>query len=115
MDAPRRPKIAETIIDPTVRLREAEIGRRCEILANARVEYSSLGDYSYLGEYCEVAGHGIAVGTGKYEEEFSVGNIGAVIEAREGEDVRLSHTVDTTDAGWSRTHWMTRCAAERGP
>ena len=55
MDAPRRPKIAETVVDPTVRLREAEIGRRCEILANSRVEYSSLGDYSYLGENCEVA------------------------------------------------------------
>jgi phosphonate metabolism protein (transferase hexapeptide repeat family) len=55
MDAPRRPKIAETIIDPTVRLREAEIGRRCEILADTRVEYSSLGDYSYLGENCDVA------------------------------------------------------------
>ena len=56
MDALRRPKIAETVIDPTVRLREAEIGRRCEILANTRVEYASLGDYSYLGENCDVAG-----------------------------------------------------------
>jgi phosphonate metabolism protein (transferase hexapeptide repeat family) len=55
MDAPHRPKIAETVIDPTVRLREAEIGRRCEILADTRVEYSSLGDYSYLGENCDVA------------------------------------------------------------
>ena len=55
MDDLRRPKIAETVIDPTVRLREADIGRRCEILANTRVEYSSLGDYSYLGEHCEVA------------------------------------------------------------
>jgi len=55
MDALRKPKIAETVIDPTVRLREAEIGRRCEILANTRVEYASLGDYSYLGETCEVA------------------------------------------------------------
>jgi phosphonate metabolism protein (transferase hexapeptide repeat family) len=56
MDAPRRPKIAETVIAPTVRLREAEIGRRCEVLANSRVEYASLGDYSYLGENCDVAG-----------------------------------------------------------
>ena len=55
MDAPHRPKIAETVIDPTVRLREAQIGRRCEILANTRVEYASLGDYSYLGENCDVA------------------------------------------------------------
>jgi phosphonate metabolism protein (transferase hexapeptide repeat family) len=55
MDASHRPKIAETVMDPTVRLREAQIGRRCEILANTRVEYSSLGDYSYLGENCDVA------------------------------------------------------------
>lgn len=50
-----RPKIAETIIHETVRLREAQIGRRCEVLANTRIEYSSLGDYSYLGENCGVA------------------------------------------------------------
>ena len=55
MDTSPRPKIAETIIHETVRLREAQIGRRCEILANTRIEYSVLGDYSYLGENCEVA------------------------------------------------------------
>ncbi|MBR1176479.1 acetyltransferase [Bradyrhizobium sp. KB893862 SZCCT0404] len=54
MDSPR-PKIAETFIHETVRRREAQIGRRCEILANTRIEYASLGDYSYLGENCEVA------------------------------------------------------------
>ena len=50
-----RPKIAETVIHDTVRRREAQIGRRCEILANTRIEYASLGDYSYLGENCDVA------------------------------------------------------------
>ena len=55
MDASHRPKIAETIVHETVRLREAKIGRRCEVLNNTRIEYSSLGDYSYLGENCEVA------------------------------------------------------------
>ena len=55
MDASHRPKIAETIVHETVRLREAQIGRRCEILCNTRIEYASLGDYSYLGENCEVA------------------------------------------------------------
>ena len=55
MDAPHRPKLADTFVHETVRLREAEIGRRCEVLANTRVEYASLGDYSYLGENCEVA------------------------------------------------------------
>jgi phosphonate metabolism protein (transferase hexapeptide repeat family) len=59
MDEPSRPKIAETVIDATVRLREAEIGRRCEILRNTRIEYASLGDYSYLGEDCDVADAGI--------------------------------------------------------
>ena len=51
----RRPKIAETVIHESVRLREAQIGRRCEVLANTRVQYASLGDYSYLGELCDVA------------------------------------------------------------
>ncbi|MGO4713217.1 DapH/DapD/GlmU-related protein [Bradyrhizobium sp. 2TAF24] len=55
MDAAKRPKIAETIVHETVRLREAAIGRRCEILRNTRIEYAALGDYSYLGENCEVA------------------------------------------------------------
>ena len=55
MDASHRPKIAETIVHETVRLREAQIGRRCEVLGNTRIEYASLGDYSYLGENCEVA------------------------------------------------------------
>ncbi|MGY4617338.1 hypothetical protein ACVWZ4_002565 [Bradyrhizobium sp. USDA 4472] len=54
MDSPR-PKIAETIIHETVRQREAHIGRRCEILSHTRIEYASLGDYSYLGENCDVA------------------------------------------------------------
>lgn len=55
MDASPRPKIAETIIHETVRRREAQIGRRCEILSHTRIEYAVLGDYSYLGENCDVA------------------------------------------------------------
>ncbi|MGY4499546.1 NDP-sugar pyrophosphorylase family protein [Bradyrhizobium sp. GM24.11] len=55
MDALPRPKIAETIIHETVRQREAQIGRRCEILSHTRIEYAVLGDYSYLGENCDVA------------------------------------------------------------
>ena len=55
MDTAPRPKIAETFIHETVRRREAHIGRRCEILAGTRIEYASLGDYSYLGENCDVA------------------------------------------------------------
>lgn len=48
-------KIAQTRIDDTVRLRDSIVGRRCEILRETRMEYSRLGDYSYLGEHCEVA------------------------------------------------------------
>jgi phosphonate metabolism protein (transferase hexapeptide repeat family) len=49
------PKIAETVISPSVKLREATIGRRCEILDDTVVEYATLGDYSYLGQRCMVA------------------------------------------------------------
>jgi phosphonate metabolism protein (transferase hexapeptide repeat family) len=55
VDTSRRPKIAETFIHESARLREARIGRRCEVLRETRVQYSSLGDYSYLGEHCDVA------------------------------------------------------------
>jgi phosphonate metabolism protein (transferase hexapeptide repeat family) len=55
MDASSRPKLAETFVHETVRLREAKVGRRCEVLSHTRIEYASLGDYSYLGENCDVA------------------------------------------------------------
>ena len=55
MDASHRPKLAETFVHETMRLREANIGRRCAVLQNTRVEYASLGDYAYLGEDCDVA------------------------------------------------------------
>lgn len=45
-------------------------------------------------EYCEVTGHGIAIGAGEYTEERSLGRVGAIIEAKEGDHVSLSHTVD---------------------
>ena len=50
------------------------------------------------GEYCEVLGHGLAIGAGAYQEEFSTGAVGAIIEAKEGDDVRLSHSVDARRA-----------------
>jgi len=53
--APRRPKLAETVIEPTVKLREATIGRCCEVLGDTAIEYTSLGDYSYLGPGCMIA------------------------------------------------------------
>ncbi len=51
----RRPKIAETVIEPTVRLRDVSVGRCCEILGDTAIEYSEVGDYSYLGSGCMVA------------------------------------------------------------
>ncbi|GAB1575764.1 DapH/DapD/GlmU-related protein [Bordetella petrii] len=54
-DSPPTPKIADTVISPAARLREAAIGRRCEILHDTVVEYATLGDYSYVGERCMIA------------------------------------------------------------
>jgi len=50
-----QPKIAHTVIEPTVRLRDTIIGECCEILGDSIVEYSQLGDFSYLGQGCMVA------------------------------------------------------------
>jgi phosphonate metabolism protein (transferase hexapeptide repeat family) len=56
MDQPvPRAKIAETVIHPTARLREATIGARCEVLERCSVEYATIGDASYLGHDCQVA------------------------------------------------------------
>ena len=52
---PKRPKIAETLIDPSVELREATLGRCCEVLQRTHIEYAALGDYSYLGPDCMVS------------------------------------------------------------
>lgn len=46
------------------------------------------------GGYCEVQGHGLAIGVGEYTDEFSAGSTGAIIEAAVGAEVSLSHTVD---------------------
>ena len=53
--APPRPKLAETFVEPSVKSREVAIGRCCEILGDTAIEYSELGDYSYLGPGCMVA------------------------------------------------------------
>lgn len=54
-DIPKAPKLARTFIHPTVSSRNVEIGTSCEILDNTHIEYTSLGDYSYLGPNCMVA------------------------------------------------------------
>ena len=53
--APKRPKLAESVIEPTVKLREVTIGRCCEVLGDTAIEYAELGDYSYLGPGCMIA------------------------------------------------------------
>jgi phosphonate metabolism protein (transferase hexapeptide repeat family) len=49
------PKIAATMIHPTARLRETQVGRCCEVLEDCRISYSDIGDYSYLSPNCQVA------------------------------------------------------------
>jgi phosphonate metabolism protein (transferase hexapeptide repeat family) len=49
------PKIAATIVHPTVTLREARIGQCCEVLEHTRFEYATMGDYSYIGSHGMVA------------------------------------------------------------
>lgn len=54
------------------------------------------------GEYCEVSGHGIAIGAGEYKDERSTRAVGSIIEAKEGDGVTLSHTVDAAQGGWTK-------------
>lgn len=49
------PKLAETFVASTVTMRNAKIGRCCEVLDGTALEYAALGDYSYLGQRCMVA------------------------------------------------------------
>ena len=51
----KRPKIAETVIEPSVTQRAATIGRHCEILQRSHIEHATIGDFSYLGPDCIVA------------------------------------------------------------
>jgi len=48
-------KLAQTIVSPTAHLRETVVGQCCEILDRSSVEYSTIGDYSYLGNDCSVS------------------------------------------------------------
>lgn len=52
--AARTPKLAETFIHPSVTLRDVVVGLRCEILQNSAIEYTTLGDASYIGPNCMV-------------------------------------------------------------
>ena len=51
-----QPKLGvEPVIAPTARLREVELGRYVEIHDQARIEYATIGDYSYVQEYVMIA------------------------------------------------------------
>jgi phosphonate metabolism protein (transferase hexapeptide repeat family) len=52
---PAHPKIAKTVIATDVKLRDVKVGQCCEILGPTYVEYTILGDYSYIGQGCMVA------------------------------------------------------------
>ena len=47
--ARQQPKIVETRMNLDVLLREAMVGRCCEVLHGTAIECAELGDYSYLG------------------------------------------------------------------
>ncbi|WP_253944565.1 DapH/DapD/GlmU-related protein [Pseudogemmobacter hezensis] len=49
------PKLAQTIVSPEASLRETVLGQSCEVLERSRIEYSSLGDYSYVGQDCMIS------------------------------------------------------------
>ena len=96
-----RPKLAETAIHPSVRLREAEIGRRCEVLEHSRIEYAELGDYSYLGEGCEVADATI----GKFAAIANAVRIGAPDHPMErASQHRITYCPEYYEAGMTRDH-----------
>jgi phosphonate metabolism protein (transferase hexapeptide repeat family) len=97
----RRPKIAETVIHESARLRQATIGRRCEVLANTRVQYSSLGDYSYLGELCDVADASI----GKFTAIANMVRIGAPNHPMERPSQhRFTYCAEYYEASATRDH-----------
>ncbi|MFS2225791.1 DapH/DapD/GlmU-related protein [Pantoea sp. B65] len=55
LTAAKPPKLQQTVIDNRVTMRETHIGKQCEILAHSYLEYSTLGDFSYVGEHCCIA------------------------------------------------------------
>jgi len=96
-----RPKIAETVIEPTVRLREVTVGKCCEILGDTAVEYSEIGDYSYLGSGCMVGDAKI----GKFCAIAAQVRIGAPNHPMERPSQhRFTYTPEYYDASASRDH-----------
>ncbi|WP_181708395.1 DapH/DapD/GlmU-related protein [Chthonobacter rhizosphaerae] len=102
-------KLAETFIDPTVRLREAVVGQRCEILKDSRVSYATVGDMSYIGEDCSVADATI----GRYCAIADKVRIGAPNHPMDRPTQhRLTYTPEYYDTALERDHAF--FAARRG-
>lgn len=100
-DTDARPKLAETVIHPSVRLREAAIGRRCEVKERTQIEYAELGDYSYLGEGCEVADATI----GKFAAIANAVRIGAPNHPMErATQHRITYCPEYYETGMTRDH-----------
>jgi phosphonate metabolism protein (transferase hexapeptide repeat family) len=96
-----RPKIAETVIEPTVRLREVSVGKCCEILGDTAIEYSDIGDYSYLGPGCMVGDAKI----GKYCAIAAQVRIGAPNHPMERPSQhRFTYCPEYYDASATRDH-----------
>jgi phosphonate metabolism protein (transferase hexapeptide repeat family) len=99
------PKLATTVIHPTVSLREVRIGQSCEILEQCRLEYASLGDYSYLGSDCMVADAEI----GKFCAIAASVRIGAPNHPMERPSLhRFTYCPEYYDAGATRDHGFFR-------
>lgn len=101
MTAAPRPKIAETVIADTVKLREVEIGTCCEVGPFSDVSYTSLGDYSYIGEYSMIADAEI----GKYCALAAFVRIGAPNHPLDRPTIhRLTYTPEYYDGTQERDH-----------
>jgi phosphonate metabolism protein (transferase hexapeptide repeat family) len=96
-----RPKIAETIIHETASLRDATIGRCCEILEQTSLHTVDLGDYSYLGQRCMV-GHAVI---GRFCAIAAEVRIGAPNHPMERPSLhRFSYCPEYYDASATRDH-----------
>jgi phosphonate metabolism protein (transferase hexapeptide repeat family) len=96
-----RPKIAQTVIEPSVRLREVKVGKCCEILGDTAIEYAEVGDYSYLGRGCMVGDAKI----GKFCAIAAQVRLGAPNHPMERPSQhRFTYCPEYYDAGATRDH-----------
>lgn len=98
---PTPPKIAETVVRDCARLREVVLGRQVEIGEDCRLDYCSVGDFSYLGEDCMVADAEI----GRFTAIAARVRIGAPNHPLDRPTLhRISYTPEYYDAAAVRDH-----------